>query len=240
MLLYIISFLIIFISAMIQGVTSFGFSLIGVPLLALIMPLDIIVPMLVLFSLVLNILVYSKIKGHVNKRQILILIIFGLISIPIGIYGLSVVDEKIIKLIVGTIIIVSALAMQFGFKVTFKKQDIAYGLTGFLSGILNGASSLSGPPVILLLSNEGVDKNNFRKTLATYFMTLNLFSIPMFLMSGFLTRDVMINTIKLSPALFIGTLLGIGLGNKIPDVVFRKVTLVLIFVMGLMTLLSGF
>jgi len=239
MLLYIISFIIIFISAMIQGVTSFGFSLIGVPLLALIMPLDLIVPMLVVFSLVLNILVYSKIQGHVNKRQIIILIICGLVSIPIGIYGLSVVDDSIIKLIAGIIIIISASAMQFGFKITFKKQDIAYGLTGFLSGILNGASSLSGPPVILLLSNEGVDKNNFRKTLATYFMTLNLFSIPMFLMSGFLTGEVVVNSLKLSPALFIGTLLGIKLGNKIPDGVFRKITLVLIFVMGVMTLISG-
>lgn len=239
MLIYILSFIIIFFAAMIQGVTSFGFSLIAVPLLALLMPLDIIVPMLVLFSLILNILVYSKIDGHINKKQIAILIFCGLISIPIGIYGLSVVDDKIIKLVVGLIIVVSALAMQFGFKVTFKRQNIAYGLTGFLSGILNGASSLSGPPVILLLSNEGADKNNFRKTLATYFMTLNLFSIPMFLLSGFLTGEVMLDSIKLFPALLVGTLLGIKLGDKIPDGIFRKITLVLIFVMGVLTLISG-
>ncbi len=240
MVIYIICFLIITIAAMIQGVTSFGFSLISVPLLALIMPLELIVPMLVVFSLLLNIIVFSKIQGHINKKQIAILIIFGLISIPLGIYGLKVVDDTIIKLIVGVIIIISALAMQFGFKVRFKNQNLAYGLTGFLSGILNGASSLSGPPVILMLSNDGLNKDNFRKTLATYFMVLNLFSIPLFLASGLLTETVLINSGKLLPALLIGTFTGIGVGNKIPDVLFKKLTLILIFVMGILTLISAF
>ncbi len=240
MVIYIISFLIIAIAAMIQGITSFGFSLVSVPLLALIMPLELIVPMLVVFSLLLNIIVFSKIQGHINKKQIAILIIFGLISIPLGIYGLKVVDDRIIKLIVGVIIIISALAMQFGFKVRFKNQNLAYGLTGFLSGILNGASSLSGPPVILMLSNDGLNKDNFRKTLATYFMVLNLFSIPLFLASGLLTETVLINSAKLLPALLIGTFTGIGVGNKIPDVLFKKLTLILIFVMGILTLISAF
>jgi len=237
--IYFISFIVIVLSALIQGATSFGFSLIAVPLLALILPLSDITPMLVLFSLLLNIILFSKIKGDVNKKQITILIIFGLIAVPLGIHGLKSLDESYIKIAVGIIVIISAISLNFGFKVHFKNQTLAYGLTGFFSGILNGASSLSGPPVILMLSNEGVNKDNFRKTLSTYFMILNLFSLPIFFKSGMLTKDVLINTGKLLPAMLLGTLIGIGLGNRLPEKQFKKITLVLIFVMGIMTLISA-
>lgn len=239
MSIYILSFIIITISALVQGITSFGFSLLAVPLLAIILPLDQIVPMLVVYSLILNIIVFANLKGKLDKKQILLLVGFGLVSIPIGIYALRVVDETWIKLLVGIIVILSSIAMNFGIKIKFKNQNIAYGLTGFLSGILNGASSLSGPPVILLLSNEGVNKENFRKTLSTYFMTLNLFTIPMFLMNGLLTEEVMTTSFKLFPALLIGTFTGLKFGNKIPDHIFRKITLGLIFIMGILTLVSA-
>ncbi len=237
--IYFISFIVIAFSALIQGATSFGFSLIAVPLLALILPLSEITPMLVLFSLLLNIILFSKIKGNVNKKQILILIIFGLIAVPLGIYGLKSLDESYIKIAVGIIVIISAISLNFGYKIHFTNQTLAYGLTGFFSGILNGASSLSGPPVILMLSNEGVNKDNFRKTLSTYFMILNFFSLPIFFKSGMLTKEVLINTGKLLPAMLIGTMIGIGLGNRLPEKQFKKITLVLIFVMGIMTLISA-
>lgn len=215
MLIYSIAFVIIVLSAMIQGITSFGFSLLAVPLLAFVMPLDVIVPVLILFSLVLNIIVFLKLEGHINKLQITLLVLFGLISIPLGINILKFVDENYIKLVVGVVIVISATAMQFNYKVHFKNQNISYAVTGFLSGILNGSSSLSGPPVILMLSNEGAEKANFRKTLSTYFMVLNLFSIPLFIITGLVTKEVLSHTLKLSPALIIGVVIGIGLGDRL-------------------------
>lgn len=237
---FIISFIIIVFASLVQGITGFGFSLLSVPLLTFVLPLEVIVPVLVIYSLVLNIAVFSRVKGHVNKIQIILLVAFGIVSIPIGIYGLKSVEDTYIKLLVGGVIIISALAMQFNFKIHFKNQKLAYALTGLFSGILNGSSSLSGPPVILLLSNEGADKDNFRKTLATYFMALNIFSIPMFLASGMITKTVLKHTITLLPALAIGVFIGLAVGDKIPDKVFRKVTLVMIFVMGLLTVASAF
>jgi len=237
--IYFVCFLIIAFSAVVQGATSFGFSLIAVPLLSLVMPLSDITPMLVLFSLLLNIILFSKVQGHVNKKQIIILVIFGLISVPLGVHGLKSLDESIIKSVVGIIIVLSAISLNFGYKLHFKNQNLAYGLTGFFSGILNGASSLSGPPVILMLSNEGVNKDNFRKTLSTYFMVLNLFTVPIFFTSGMLTKQVLLNTGKLLPAMLIGTGLGIGFGNKLPEKQFKKITLILIFIMGIMTLISA-
>lgn len=236
--LYFIIAIIILMAAMLQGVTGFGFSLLAVPLLSFVLPLKIIVPLLVLYSLILNILVFSKVKGKINKVQIIVLVLFGLAFIPVGIKLLNSVDENLIKLIVGIIIIISAISMNFGYKIKFKNQNIAFAVTGMLSGILNGASALSGPPVILMLSNEKVKKENFRKTLAIYFLVLNLFTIPIFIYEKMMTSEIISYSIKLFPALVIGALVGIKFGNKLPEKIFRKVTLILIFVMGVLTVMS--
>lgn len=237
--IYILAFMIIMFSSMIQGITSFGFSLLAVPLLSMILPLKVVVPMLVIFSLGMNIVIFTKVKGHINKIHISLLVVFGLVSIPIGINVLQDFNESIIKLIVGIVILISAISMNFGLKVKFKNQNIAYAITGFLSGILNGSSSLSGPPVILLLSNEGASKENFRKTLSTYFLILNFFTIPIFIMEKMVTSEILLTTIKLSPALLIGVFSGVIFGNRLPDAIFRRVTLMLIFIMGILTVFSA-
>lgn len=230
---------IILFAAAIQGITGFGFSLLSVPLLAFLMPLEVIVPVLVIFSLGLNIIVFTRVKGHVNKGQIVLLICFGFIALPIGIWALRFIDPRYIKLIVGLIVMISAVAMHLNFKLHFKNQSLAYGVTGFLSGILNGSSSLSGPPVILMLSNEGVEKSSFRKTLATYFMVLNIVSIPMFIGNGLITKQVLMKASSLLPAMIIGVLAGVIIGNRIPEKIFRRMTLLLIFIMGILTILSA-
>ncbi len=140
---YIIAFLIILGASLIQGITSFGFSLLAFPLLTLVLPIQVIVPILVIYALTINIAIFSKIKGHVNKKQIFVLVLFGVVSIPIGINILKYIDDNIIKLLVGILITISAISMNFGIKIKFKNQNIAYALTGLISGILNGSTSLT-------------------------------------------------------------------------------------------------
>jgi len=231
--------LILGLSAFIQGAVGFGFSLVAVPLLALLMPLKEIVPMMVLFSLVLNIMVWVQLQGHVDKKKMALLISMGLIFIPLGIYSLKILPESLIQISVGLLVILAALGMLADYKIHFRNPYVAFALTGALSGILNGSTSLSGPPVILMLSNDGMDKAQFRKTLATYFMTLNLFSLPMFLAGGMVNRDLLFRSASLLPGVFVGVLIGIKFGNRLKENVFRSITLVLILVMGVMTILSG-
>lgn len=235
-----ISLLVILFAAAVQGATGFGFSLVAVPLLSFVMPLHAIVPLLILFSLILNSIVFVNLKGHIDKKKITLLVLMGTVGIPVGIYILRFVNEDYIKFVVGILIMVSALAMYFNYKAHFKNVYLTYGLAGLLSGVLNGSSSLSGPPVILMLNNEGVSKRDFRKTLATYFMLLNIISVPILLLQGIITQEVFQSSLMRLPSMLIGVYLGLKLGNMVPERTFRKVTLVMIFVMGLATTFSVF
>ncbi len=239
MLTIVFSFLIILFASIIQGMTSFGFSLIAVPLLGIFMPLKDFVPMLVLFSFLLSIFLYQKLTGKYNKKRIIILALSGISSTLFGIYLLKYVDDNILKMVVGVVILFSSVLMLFGIRIKVRFRLLGDIIAGFFSGLLNGSVSLSGPPVILLLSNEDTDKEVFRKTLTTYFLTLNLISLPMFFINGLLTRDIVLKSFINLPALGIGMFLGLFFGNRISEGNFKKITLGLIFILGIMSVLSA-
>ena len=43
--------------------------------------------------------------------------------------------------------------------ISINNIKLSYGIAGFISGVLNGSLSMSGPPIVLFFSNEGFDKN---------------------------------------------------------------------------------
>ena len=67
-------------------------------------------------------------------------------------------------------------------------------VTGGISGILNGSVSFSGPPMVIFLSNKGVEKQQFRANLTFYFWILNVMTIPTFIIGGLITSQTIIFT----------------------------------------------
>lgn len=235
----IIGLIVIFSAGLIQGVTSFGFSLLTLPILGAFVPLKIIVPMLIIYSLIMNSMILYKIKGHVNIKKIYLLIISAVIATPIGANLLINLNENILKIIVGIIVSVSAISFYFGYKIKINNEKLAYIPVGILSGLLNGSVSLSGPPIILFLTNQGVSKQIFRATLTAYFWILNIMTIITFLYKRLITYEVLKFTVYLLPALIISVMIGIKLGNKVKEKMFKKITTILIILMGILSIISG-
>jgi uncharacterized protein len=231
--------LVIFVAAMTQGATSFGFSLIGVPLLGILFPLQVAVPVLMIFSLILNSLVLYHIRAHVQLKKIIILVIFGILGTPFGVYLLKVLAEDTLKLVVGIIIVIVAGVNISGYHFTVKNEKISFIPIGLASGLLNGSVSLGGPPIVLFLNNQKVEKQAFRGNLTLYFWVINLFSIPAYFFSGLITQEVIRSAVYLFPGLILGTLIGIRIGNQVEEQLFKKISMSLIMGMGILSILSG-
>lgn len=234
----IFSFIIVFFASVIQGTVGFGFSLIAVPLLAFILPMKIIVPIAVVYNLVINIMVVLTTKKYIRLRKIWIMIVCGIIGIPIGVFGLKNLNPEVLKAIIGFLICITSISMAKGYKVKFNRVKISYGITGFISGVLNGSLSMSGPPIVLFLSNEGYDKNEFRANLATYATITNILTIIAFMFSGLLSTDMLhiIGTNIIS--LLLGTSIGIIIASKITDKYFKKIVLLLLAIIGIVTVIN--
>ena len=102
-------------------------------------------------------------------------------------------------------------------------------MAGVLSGVLNGAVSLSGPPIVVLLANENKDKNQFRGSLTLVFFLLNIVTVALYWHRGLFQSSELGNMMILFPIMIIGTYLGIYLGNKVDEQKFKKAVLFLTF-----------
>lgn len=235
----IAGFLVILLAGMIQGLTSFGFSLISVPLLSIFMPLKIVVPVLIVFSLVLNSVILYKLRKHVNLKRIMYLIPAGILTTPLGTYLLLIINERSLKLGVGLIVTITAIMFWLGYKIKIKNEKLSLVSVGLMSGLLNGSVSLSGPPVILFLTNQGTEKQVFRANLTSYFFILNIITIPTYIYGGLITSEVLRYTLILFPALILGVILGIKGAERVDENLFKKLTLVLVVIMGILSIISG-
>lgn len=235
-----LGFISILLASIIQGITGFGFALIAVPLLSLFIPeLRNITPIIVIYSLLTNVIIVYKSRRYIDLKKIIPLIIFGIIATPIGTYILLYVNVSTLKIIIGLIITITAFAMLKNFKIKIKNQGISYGIVGLLSGFLNCSTGLSGPPVVLFLTNQNTDKDVFRANLTFYGIATNIFAIILFIAEGIINISVINFTILYLPALIIGVFSGIILSAKINETLFKKLIIYLITCLGLYTAISA-
>lgn len=234
-----IGLFIFLFSAALQGLTGFGFSILAVPLITLFISPKTAVPILLIYSMIINIVVLYSARKAIDLKKIWILLAAGIITMPLGAHLLVIMNEDLLKIFIGSMILIFGILLLIGFRKQFANEKIAMLPVGMLSGLLGGSISISGPPIILFLSNQDVDKHTFRGNLAAYFFILNLFTIPVYYLNGLLTKEVWNYSLTFLPGLLVGVIVGNILSHKIKENHFKKLTLILLIIMGLLSIVSG-
>jgi uncharacterized protein len=224
---------ILLAASFVQGVTGFAFSLLSLPLLSLAMPAREIVPMLTLFGLVLNAMVLLSVRGSARPLQFLPLYAAGLAFTWPGIVLLRVLPDRPVKLLAGILVLATALLYLKGRGFRTGTGPVAQAATGALSGILNGLTTFSGPPVVLLLMGSGAERDGFRANLSLYFLALNAFSIPLMISSGLIRTDLAVECARLSPFVVAGAVAGSVAASRTGQARFRKTVLIVLAACGL-------
>jgi uncharacterized membrane protein YfcA len=205
---YILS--IIFIATLVRSTFGFGESLIAVPLLILVIPIEIAVPLSVLISILIAAVVvvqdYKKI--HFNSAKWLIL--FATLGIPIGLFLLIYGNENLIKSGLGIIIILYSIYSLFS-KNSFKLETdhkLWLFICGFFSGVFGGAYGLNGPPLVIYGNMRNWTAKHFRATLQAYFLPASAIGMFGFWYKGLwnstITYYFLISIPVIIPAIFLG------------------------------------
>lgn len=238
-LVIVLGALIIFTASFVKGFSSFGFALVAVPLMGLFFPLKIIAPITIVYAFIIDCMLNIKIGRHAQYKRMISMLIFGVISIPIGAYLLLVIEQDILKICVGIIIIICSWALFTGRKIQIKNVKAANIITGIMSGLFCGSITMSGPPVILFLKNQDVEKQIFRANLTFYFLILDIVAITSYFVGGLYSREVVNYLLIFLPFMIIGMFCGLFLGNRINSEQFNKFTLGLIFTAGVVAVMTS-
>ena len=229
----------VFVAGIAKGLTGFGFSLLAAPVLIVLLGPRTAVPIIVLLNSFTNIVLFAGSRHSADVRRISPLIIAGIVAVPAGMLLLLVLNVAILKLTVGIAIVVFAVAFLTGFRRPVKNERRGLLLAGLISGTLNGVISTGGPPIILFLTNQGLPKAVFRASLIAYFLFLNLATVPIFLAGGLMSWAVGRYAVMFIPAMLLGAFAGSKLLKRVPEHIFRVITLAVVMCAGCAALLSG-
>jgi uncharacterized membrane protein YfcA len=230
---------VVYLAGVIQGLTGFGFSLVTVPILVLFISPKTTVPIVLILTCVLNTMLFFGSRQWSDPRRVRPLVISGIAAVPVGALFLTVLDAGLLRLIIGSAIVLFASGFLAGFRREIRNEKRGFVSVGLISGLLNGSISVGGPPVILFLTNQGVAKRSFRANLVTYFMFLNLATIPAYYVGGLLNATVLRYAALLVPGMILGAVTGSRLVARVSEKGFRKITLIIVIAAGALSVLSG-
>jgi uncharacterized membrane protein YfcA len=154
----------------------------------------------------------------------------------VGVYGLSTVATPILKRVLGLAIMGYALYLYRNQRVpTEQPTSVRWGLVaGLGGGMIGGTVGTSGPPYVIYLSYRLRDKSILRATLIALFAFDGLWRIGLFTATGLLTREILIATATVIPALTVGAWLGHRTHVNISQRRFTQLMAVVLGVAGLL------
>lgn len=225
--------------AFVQATLGFGIALVAVPVLVLTMPPTLVTPMMVILGLLNNLVVLAATWRHVRWRLLLPLVAAGLAGLPLGVLLLKFVDPEPLKLGVGVLTMLLAVVLLTGWNVRIRRELAGSLAVGAVGGVLHSSVFLSGPPVVLFLANQGVDKSIFRANIIAFFTLMNVSTILLFCGCALMTPRVVELAAWYTLPLIAGSLGGVWLGRRINQRLFTRAVLVLVGLVGVMLVVTN-
>jgi uncharacterized membrane protein YfcA len=227
-------------ASFISGLSGFGFGLVAMALLPLLIGIKLANAFVSFCTLAIFTSLTIPLRKHISWRALVPLLVGTALGVPIGVYGLVNLPEGLLlKILAGFILSYVAFSLLTQNKNHFH-MDRRWGyLAGFVGGLISGALSAGGPPVIMYCDSLNLGKKGFKATLQVYFVLMILYKIPLFYVTGLLTPELWRTLLNYSPFVAAGTACGVLLFRRLSDLWFRRVVLVLLTAFALIMLVKS-
>lgn len=229
----------IFFAAIVRGYSGFGFSLLAVTALSLVLTPAEVVPSIFLMEVAASLHLLPGIWKDIHWRSIAVLLAGCLAGTPIGVWALAHAPAPPMLLALGVFILISTALLWKGFALTSMPGTPATLATGAASGLFNGAFSTGGPPVILFYFASPAGVAAGRASLIAYFLGTDILALPFLAWEGLVTRDAAIRALTFLPPLVCGVWLGARSFRMANPQSFRKLVLLLLALLAMSILVKG-
>lgn len=224
MTLTVLLFIITLGAATINGALGYGFSSITVPLALLFLTNRVLNPALVLIEVVLNawiLWVNRDAIAPVWKRvsPIIVGLAPGVIA---GTTIVSQVSPGWLKLATYVGLLPLILAQASGYRRRINSERTALLGFGGAVGVLYSVTTISGPPLALMLNNQGFAKREFRAALGVVRLAESSFTAIAYLYAGLFTTQSIALIPQILPGVVIGVPIGAILISRIRAETFRR------------------
>lgn len=227
---------IVFGAFVIRGMSGFGAGMIGIPLLAFLMPVHTAVSMFGLMVLVLFTFLSIRDWRDVVQGELKRLIVPTLLGVAGGVLLFKHLDNRVLmQLLAGFLIAYALYALAvhyFGLPEFTCSQRWAYpvGFAGAFIDTLFGGGG--GTLVVIYLHMRRVGRAPFRATVAALWLAEMIARVLGYGAAGYYSTETLLLCALLLPLMGAGTWVGERLGNRISQESFSKLMALLLLIAG--------
>ncbi|WP_119393162.1 sulfite exporter TauE/SafE family protein [Taklimakanibacter lacteus] len=231
--------LFVFLAAIVRGYSGFGFSLLVITSLSLLMAPSTFIPSIFMLEIAASIHMLPGIWRDIHWRSLAPLIIGCAIGTPLGVWLLANVPVPPMQIALAVFVLTATWLLWRGFALKTMPGTAASGTVGAASGLFNGAFGIGGPPVILFYFASPAGNVAGRASLIAYFMLTDLIGLAFLSREELITRNSLYLALLFLPALVLGIWIGSKSFRRADPLVFRKLVLVLLAGLAILTAAQG-
>lgn len=229
----------VFAAAIVRGYSGFGFSMLAVTSLSLVLTPAEVIPPIFMMEIAASISLLPGIWKDVHWRALGWLSLGCLAATPIGVWCLASVPAAPMKVAMGFAVLVAVALLWFGYARKSMPGRAATLVTGGISGLLNGAFGIGGPPVVLFFFSSPAGTAIGRASLIAFFIGTDAMALGFLAREGLVTSDAFTRFLMLVPPLLAGQWLGARSFKTADPATFRRWVLALLAALAVSTGVQG-
>ena len=236
---YFLIALIVILSGFLRGFIGFGSGLLMIPILSFFYS--------PIFAMVFNIVIeipatiYLTFVGikKSNLREITPMMFTMMLTIPFGTIFLVSVDEQIIRTLMSLLLIFFVILIATGWRIKSTITKYVLVLGGAISGLMQGATGMGGPPYVTVLLSKNDSDDVARANILVITSGLVISAIISLYYFGLFTKDILLTGAISAPIYVFATYIGTKFFNYSGNKYFRNSSLIALGVVGLATLIGA-
>ena len=239
---YVMTAIVIMIIGLSKGGLGGTLGALATPLMALVMPADQAVGLLLPILMLADIFAVAFHWKRWNSRFVWLLLPGSVVGVTIGMYFITNVPGRLLQIALGLIIVLFALYKFFEKRIqkslTYKSRSWHGILAGTVAGFSSALAHTGGPPVSIYLLMQNVTPGVFNATSAIFFFILNWIKVPYYWYAGLFHWNQIVQIAWLLPLIPIGVWVGRWASSKLNKEVFDWIIVGLLLVAAVMLMLG--
>jgi uncharacterized membrane protein YfcA len=213
------------LAAVVNGALGYGFSSITVPIALLFLANRVLNPALVLIEVVLNTYVlWNNREAFGNVWRRVLPIVIGLVpGVVVGTTIVSQVNPSWLRFATFTTLLPMILVQAAGYRRPIRSERAAGLVFGGGLGVLYSVTTISGPPLAIVLNNQGFAKKDFRAGLGVIRLAESSMTAIAYAYAGLYTVTSFSLIPWIVPSILIGVPIGAFIIRRVAVETFRRI-----------------
>lgn len=228
--------LILTLAGLVQSITGFGFGLVALALLGMILDIREASVLLAPAGVVLNLYLFWRLHRHFHWKGLIPLAVSCVLFVPFGSFLLFALRTEILNVLLGSLMIYAAVQKLLAGR---NKNSCAVwhplkaGIPcGALGGLLTGAFGTGGPPIVSYLLNRPLDRFAFIASTQLLLALGNGLRTVQFFRQNLLDEDMIHLVLPGIFGMLVGARVGLYLLHRLSETWLRRVLIGFLLITG--------